>query len=867
MFFIETVKNDNFVLVNDTKNYLCTMKHNTIIHVIFAILTLLSSFEVYAQYPGGGRPGGGPGGERPQIEIKGKILDANTGNPLEFANVAIFSKRDSSVLAGGLTDAEGNFNIKSRPGKLYAIVEFMGYERFVIDPVPIDREKMMAGDRTVNLGEVRLGDSGVDLAEVEVRAEKSETQFSLDKRVFNVGKDLANRGGTAEDILDNVPSVTVDVEGQVSLRGSQGVRVLVDGKPSGMAASDNLRQIPANMIDKIEVITNPSARYEAEGMAGIINIILKKDDRSGFNGSFDVTGGFPAIAGVGANLNYRKGKINWFLNYGFNYRRGPGGGNLYQEIAQEDSLGQPLPLFVSEQVRDMCRGGFRNNIRAGIDYHLSEKEVLTGAFLYRISDEDNFTTLTYDDYLVSASPENLIHQSIRTDDEIEEESGLQYSLNYRKEFSNRNHFLNLTAQYEDELEKESSILDQDSLTSEGLRFDELNQRSANEEGQRRWQFQADFNRAFNRDHKYEIGFRSSLRNIANSYLVEEEASDGTWFNLSNLSNDFNYDEYIHAAYVQYGNKFNKFSFLAGLRGEYSIVNTELVQTNEVNDRDYFNLFPSLFLSYEITEGNSIQTSYSRRVRRPRFFDLNPFFTYSDNRNFFSGNPNLDPEFTDSYEINYLKIWDKATLSSGVFYRHSTGVIERIRQLLDDDTFITQPENLSTRDDVGLEFNIAYSGLKWLRFNTDLNFFRSVTEGTINEGLVNEQNFDAETLTWTARNTARFSFWNSDLQLRMNYRAPRQGAQSYYKSITSLDVGWSKDFLKSKNLSLTLSVRDVFNSRKRRYETIDDDFYNVGEFQWRARMGSVTASYRINQKKKRGRPGGGYQGGGDMDGGF
>ncbi len=832
---------------------------------ILPLFILLAGLDSYAQRPGSGqgRPGGG---ERPEIEIKGKILEASTGTPLEFANVAIFSKRDSTVLAGGLTDAKGEFLIKSRPGKLYAVVEFMGYERYVIDPVPIDREKMMAGDRSIDLGEIRLGDNGVELAEIEVRAEKSETQFSLDKRVFNVGKDLANKGGTAEDILDNVPSVTVDVEGQVSLRGSEGVRILVDGKPSGMAASDNLRQIPANMIDKIEVITNPSARYEAEGMAGIINIILKKDDRSGFNGSFDVTGGFPAVAGLGANLNYRKGKINWFLNYGLNYRRGPGGGNLYQEIEQTDSLEQPLPLFVSEQVREMCRGGLRNNVRAGIDYYISEKDVLTGSFLYRISDEDNFTTLTYDDYLVSASPENLTNQTIRTDDEIEEESSLQYSLNYRKEFSNRNHFLNLSAQYEDELEKESSILDQDSLTAEGLRFDQINQRSANEEGQRRWQIQADFNRAISRDHKYEIGFRSSLRNIANSYLVEQQASDASWFNLAGLSNDFNYDEYIHAAYAQYGNKFNKFSFLAGLRGEYSIVNTELVQTNKVNDRAYFNLFPSLFLSYEITEGNSIQTSYSRRVRRPRFFDLNPFFTYSDNRNFFSGNPNLDPEFTDSYEINYLKIWEKATLSSGVFYRHSTGVIQRIRQLLDDGTFQTQPENLSVRDDVGLEFNIAYSGLKWLRFTTDLNFFRSVTEGTINEGLANEQSFNAETFTWTARNTARFSFWNSDLQLRMNYRAPRQGAQSKYKSITSLDVGWSRDFLKSKDLTLTLSVRDVFNSRKRRYETVDDDFYNVGEFQWRARMGSITASYRINQKKKRGRPGGGYQGGGE-DGGF
>ncbi len=841
--------------------------------LILTFLTLIMTFQMNAQRPDGppgGRGNWGEGGP-PQLDIKGKVFDAATGTPLEFANVAIFSKRDSSVLAGGLTGADGTFSIKSRPGRLYAVVEFLGYERMVIDPLPIDREKMKAGDRTVNLGEIRLGDSGIDLSEVEVRAEKSETQFSLDKRVFNVGKDLANRGGTAEDILDNVPSVTVDVEGQVSLRGSEGVRILVDGKPSGMATSGSLKQIPSNMIDKIEVITNPSARYEAEGMAGIINIVLKKDKRSGFNGSFDVTGGFPTQAGIGANLNYRKGKVNWFLNYGLNYRTGPGLGAMYQEINRTDDIGNDW-LFISEQTRDMLRGGLRNSIRGGIDFYLTDKDVLTGALMYRTSDDNNETTMTYMDYRDVLSADNLLQQNIRTDDEREDESGLQYSLNYRKEFSNRNHFLELSAQYEDEIETESSIFEEDTMDINRLLIGELSQRSSNSEGERRWQFQADYNHAFSRDHKFEIGWRSSLRDIGNDYSVEELNVEGNWvedlpsYGGRSLSNEFDYDEDIHAVYAQYGNKFGAFSFLAGMRIEHSIVNTKLVETNEVNPRTYTNPFPSLFLSYELSEGNSIQTSYSRRVNRPRFWYLNPFFTFSDNRNFFSGNPNLDPEFTDSYEINYLKIWDKATLSSGVFYRHSTGVIQRIRQLLDDGTFKTQPENLSTRDDMGLEFTLSYKGLDWLRLNTDLNFFRSATEGSINIGEQNEQSFDAETFTWTGRGTAVFKFWDSDLQARFNYRAPRQGAQSFYRSIASLDLGWSKDFLQSKNMTITASVRDVFNSRKRRYETIGQNFYNEGVFQWRARSANVTLSYRINQKKRRGRPGGSYQGG-DADGGF
>ena len=827
--------------------------------LILTLSALILTFQLYAQRPGGPPDRRGEGGP-PQLEIKGKVLDTSTNTPLEFANVAIFSKRDSSVLTGGLTGPDGTFSIKSRPGRLYAVVEFLGYERFVIDPVPIDREKMKAGERTVNLGEIRLGDSGIDLSEVEVRAEKSETQFSLDKRVFNVGKDLANQGGTAQDILDNVPSVSVDIEGQVSLRGNTGVRILVDGKPSGMAASDNLRQIPSNMIDQIEIITNPSARYEAEGTSGIINIILKKDKRSGFNGSFDVTAGYPTRGGVGANLNYRKGKINWFLNYGLNYRRGPGSGYLYQERMRSDDNNLEW-LEISEQVRDMCRGGLRNSIRGGIDYYLTDKDVFTGSLMYRTSGEDNETSLNYDFYRDEFHPADLDYLIERIDDEREDETGLQYSLNYRKEFSNRNHFLQISAQYEDDIEEENSLYDEDTLNIERVIVGQLDQRSANKEGEKRWQFQADYNHAFSRDHKFEVGWRSSLRDISNNYKVEEKDADGNWTeNLPSLSgfrfsNQFDYDEDIHAVYAQYGNKFGAFSFLAGLRIEHSIVVTELIETNEVNDRSYTNPFPTLFLSYEISEGNSIQTSYSRRVSRPRFWFLNPFFTFSDNQNFFSGNPNLDPEFTDAYEMNYLKIWEKATLSSGIFYRHSTGVIQRITNF-DTTPIRTQPENLTTRDDVGLEFTISYKGLDWLSLNTDLNFFRSVIAG---EALGRP---DQETFTWTSRGTAKFSFWDSDLQLRFNYRAPRQGIQSDYKSIASLDLGWSKDFLKSKKLTITVSVRDLFNSRKRRYLTEEPGIYRNGEFQWRARSAGITASYRINQKKKRGRPGGGYEGGGE-----
>ena len=815
-------------------------------NIFFAIFCLSMSISLNAQDRGQGQK------EGPEIEIKGKVIDTNSSAPLEFATVSIFKKSDNSLISGGLTEMDGTFSIRIKPQPAYAVIEFIGFKKVTIDPLPIDQDKIKAGEKIVDLGEIKSMEESLALEEIEVRAEKSETQFSLDKRIFNVGKDLANQGGTASEILDNVPSITVSIEGEVSLRGSTGVRILVNGRPSNLASADNgnsLRQIPANMIERVEVITNPSARYEAEGMSGIINIILKKEKRSGFNGSFDITGGIPERYGAGANLNYRKGKINWFVNYGLNYRSNPGQGSSFQTLERENST------FITEQIRAMNRSGLSNSLRAGVDYFISEKESITGAFLYRISNEDNFGELFYNDY-IDNYPGNLILESNRTDDEKEDESGLEYSLNYRKEFSSREHTLELSAQYEDDLETESSIFLENIKATESGLVNTINQRSANDEGNRRWIFQMDYKKPISKDNKYEFGLYASLREIDNSYLVEEQQNN-EWISLEGLSNDFDYDEDVMAAYFQYGNKLGKFNYQIGLRSEYSLVKTELKQTNEINDRDYMNLFPSAFLSYKASLTDAIQISYSRRIRRPRFWDLNPFFTFSDNRNFFSGNPDLDPELTDSYELNYLKYLENLTFSAGIFYRKTNGVITRIQRVNDDGTTLRQPENLNSRQDMGLEFTTSYSGIKWMRLDATLNAYAFEVDGQ-NIG----SSFQASAFTWDTRLTSRITVWKSDIQIRANYRAPRETTQGKVKSITSIDLGWSKDFLKSKNASITLSVRDLLNSRKRRSEVFGDNFFRESEFQWRSRSANLTLNYRINQKKKRG----GQRGGGDYDGG-
>jgi len=797
--------------------------------------------------------GQGQNGKALEIEVKGKVIDSNSSAPLEFATVSIFKKADNSLLSGGLTEMDGSFSISIKPQVAYAVIEFIGFKKVTVDPIPMDQAKIKAGDRSVDLGNIKVSEESTALDEIEVRAEKSETQFSLDKRIFNVGKDLTNQGGTASEILDNVPSVTVSIEGEVSLRGSTGVRILVNGKPSNLASAGNansLRQIPANMIDRVEVITNPSARYEAEGMSGIINIILKKEERSGFNGSFDVSAGIPESYGAGANVNYRKGKLNWFASYGLNYRSNPGQGTSFQTLQRESST------FITDQVRKMNRSGLSNSFRAGMDYFISDKTTLTGAFLYRVSNENNFGELFYNDY-IDDFPGNLVTESNRTDDEQENETGLEYSLNYKKEFSSRQHTLEISAQYEDDLESESSIFLENIKATESGILNSINQRSANDEGNRRWILQMDYKKPITKDNRYEFGLYASLRNIDNSYLVEQQNAN-EWVSLEGLSNDFEYNEDVLAAYFQYGNKLGKFNYQIGLRSEYSLVSTELKQTNEVNDRDYMNLFPSAFLNYKASLSDAIQISYSRRIRRPRFWDLNPFFTFSDNRNFFSGNPDLDPEFTDSYELNYLKYLDKLTFSAGVFYRKTTGVITRIQNVKDDGTTITQPENLNSRQDMGLEFTTSYSGLKWMRLDATINAYAFQVDGQ-NIG----ESFQASAFTWDSRITSRISVGKSDIQIRANYRAPRETTQGKYKSITSIDLGWSTDFLKQKNATITFSVRDLLNSRKRRSEIFGENFTIQSEFQWRSRSANLTLNYRINQNKKKG----GQRGGGNgFDGG-
>lgn len=791
--------------------------------------------------------------------IKGKVIDEQTNTPLEFSAVTAYSATDKTLISGDITDEDGYFEIEATAGVFYLVIEFISYH-----PSTIENVILTSQNRVVDLGEILLSTNAASLQAVEIVAEKSTTTFNLDKRVFNVGQDLANRGGTATDILDNVPSVTVDIDGNVSLRGSDNVRILIDGRPSGLIGtrgSDGLKAIAANMIDRVEVITNPSARYEAEGMSGIINIVLKKDTKAGLNGSFEVSGGYPETYGTGVNLNYRKGRTNFFVNYGLNFGNSPATGYTYQEIFNGDAAD------ATYSTRDTKRKNISNSIRGGIDFSLSDSEVLTGYFLYRKRKSDNIALVNYYDHHFAAGDprgSQLIPRADytgRVEDETQSYPFHEYKLDYTKKYKRQGRELLASAQYSQYGGTELSDYNEAFYLGGIAQGDKILQRSENDEGNKNFIASVDYTHPFGKDSKFETGLRSELKRIDNKYIVEE-FGDNDWFTVPGFSNQFIYDEDIHAGYAIYGSKINNFSYQAGLRAEYTDLKTELVETHQQNPRNYFSFFPSGHINYELPGDNQLQVSYSRRIRRPHFWHLNPFYSYADNRNTTSGNPLLNPEFTDSYEIGHLKYWTNGNIGTNVYYRHTTDVIQRITQFFPDGTTLSQPINLGTGNYTGLEFLVAYNPYKWLRLDGNINAFKSVVNGTY-EG----QDYGIDGFSWYGRVGGKASFWkNAEFQARLNYRGPQDIPQGTRKALYIVDIAFSKDFLNN-NATLTIATRDLFNSRRRNTELLTEEFYQRVNSQWRRAPIMATLSYRLNTSKPKKKPGMNSQGGdGDFDGG-
>ncbi len=772
------------------------------------------------------------------IEISGKVIDEDTKQPLEYATVVLTSVKSKKV-TGGLTDKNGGFKIEVNKGVYNISIEFISFKTYKLTNKTISSK--------TNLGVVSLATDSQSLDEVEIIAEKTTVEIRLDKKIYNVGKDLTVRGGTVSDVLHNVPSVSVDVEGNVALRGNDNVRILINGKPSGLVglnSTDALRQLPADAIEKVEVITSPSARYDAEGTGGILNIILRRSKIQGLNGAITTNIGYPKSGGISGNLNYRTGDFNFFTTSGYNYREVPGNSFTSSEFINT------TPSTFLEETRNFDRIRKGLSINTGIEWYVNKTSSLTASVVFRESDNESNTSNNIFQTDISGNETN----TLRLDPELEDDKTVQFSLNYDKNFKEDGHKLTFDFQYEDSTEEENSLINQDGLDVEKVRTDE---------NQERILLQTDYVLPLGEKTQLEFGYRGNFNRLDTDYRVEQNLS-GTFELNTDLSNRLLFDENINALYSQYGTKINSFSILLGLRMESTRITIDQVTTNDRQVKSYANLFPTINLGYEINDKESVTLGYNRRIRRPRSRFINPFPSRSSATNLFQGNPDIDPSISDGFDLGYLNRFGKLTLNTSVYFQHATDAFSFISQDTGETVDLNgqqvpvirrTPINLATNDRYGFEFTLTYNlGRKW-RINGNFNLFKSITKGDF-EG----ENFDADNTSWFIRFNNKLTLPGKiDWQTRLSYRGPSENAQNKNEGIFSTNMAFSKDIFKEK-ASLAFNISDLFNSRKRKSETFTPTFVGTSEFQWRERSFNLSFTYRFNQKKKRQRQERNFEGG-------
>ncbi|MFT7234317.1 MAG: outer membrane receptor protein involved in Fe transport [Cyclobacteriaceae bacterium] len=743
------------------------------------------------------------GAQNASITVTGRVVDHNSSKPLDFATVAIIQKGETAVIAGGVTDSDGLFSIKSTSSDIYVEVSFLGYTKLIVENLEIK-------GGVASMGTILLSPDQELLSEVTVTAAKSQTVFELDKRVFNVGQDLSNAGGTALDVLNNVPSVDVDIEGVISLRGNSSVQVLINGKPSVLVSGNTLGTITADMIEKVEVITNPSAKYDAEGTSGIINIVIKKEDRKGLNGSATLNVGSPLNHSAGLSMNKRTEKFNFFGQFGVGKRA-----QLTTSNGATLDRGSNNPRYLYNDGSGGRDEQFYNVI-LGTDYHINplNEITLSGHYAYEI--EDDYSLTTYERRELNNS---LINSSFR--DEVSEATNpkFQYDLSYKKTFSdNKDRSLTFSAIGSSFAKDKLSNFKNAGVFGDFVGFE---QRVANDYGHAEYSFQGDYVHPFSKSSELEAGVKYVILDIFNDFQLSNLEND-QWIIDQDLNNSFDFDQKVLGAYTTYGFEANKFGLKMGLRMESTVLNTLLANTNEAGRQDYSNVFPSVHSSYNVSDQFSIQMGYSKRISRPRNWDLNPFPSFKDNLNLSMGNPNLLPEFTDSFEVNAIQTWDFGTLSGAVYHRQTEGVIERIVTVQDSLT-IRMPMNLGQSKTTGLELNGSFDPAKWFTVLVDANW------SSFNRtGILESKSFDFSNTSWSTELTTKFKLPSDiDMEMRANYRSAVEGVQGTSRHILYADFGIKKKFLKGRAV-VNFSIRDVFKSRKYISEADLVDFYRYSE---------------------------------------
>ncbi|MDO4727949.1 MAG: TonB-dependent receptor [Bacteroidota bacterium] len=775
-----------------------------------------------------------------RAKVTGKVVDKQSQSPLEYAILSIENQRTNYT---GVTDEQGRFEVEVIQGDYTLIVNYMSFKRYEL-PISVKDN--------LNVGVVAMEIDAQMIEGVDIVLERSTVEMKLDKRIYNVGQDMIVKGGSVSDVLNNVPSVNVDAEGVVSLRGNENVQVLIDGKPSGLvgiSVSDALRMLPADSVEKIEVITNPSARYEAEGGGGIINIILKKGKDSGLKAVLTASVGSPESNGVTVNLNYKTETFNIFTTQGYNHRGSKG--NFSNQIQNIDPLtGLPTNYINESRNNKRLSKGYMGVF--GLEWNLDNTTTWTNSLSYRKDNTTNPIDVNID-YLDQNY--QMMYQITRDNFERSNDEDVDFSSNLVKKFNDKGHELKLD--FSTSLSKDKDYTD---IYTNNITLNQMlaMQETANNQKQTRNLLSADYVLPIG-NNQFEAGYRGTFTDLITDYKVlDYDFANTSWEVNTNYSNLLQYKENVNALYMQYGGKKEKLSYMAGLRWEDTKVDINQFTSNIYRTKRYNDFFPSAFVSYEIDDELILSLNYSRRVSRPRSRMINPFSNLSSNVSLFRGNPDLNPSLSDVIDLGFLKRWgNKVTLSSSVYLNRTKNAVQFVRYIEEIDgtsVLITSPVNLGEQDRMGFEFTLNYSPFRWWRLNANLNLFRNETKGNytyydLNNNLV-EQNFDNLAYSWFTRLTSRVTLpYKIDWQTNIMYFAPQDNAQGRMKSTTGVNMALSKDIWKEK-ATITLNVHDLFNSNKRRFYTDLPIQQTNTEMQWRERQIILSFTYRFNQKKEK-----------------
>ncbi|WP_225872694.1 TonB-dependent receptor domain-containing protein [Pedobacter frigoris] len=805
------------------KNYVCKV-------LLLTIAICIVSVKLNAQTTGDGK-------------ITAKVIDAQNNESVPYATAIVINTKTKAVVKGAQTDAEGNLVIAGIPNGVFTFkISYVGYQTMVRDSISISDAA-----KTINLGTIKMKTAkGTVLNEVAITAQKSSMQLGIDKKVFSVDQSLVSEGGSASDLLQNVPSVQTDIDGNVSLRGSTGVKVLIDGKPS-LIAGGNVAQIlqslPASSIESVELITNPSAKYDAEGQSGIINIVLKKNKKLGFNGSVALTGGNQNNYNASTNLSFQNKKINIYGNYSYRYGNRLGGG--YNNITYLNSAFATAYANQNTDSKSLEKG---HNVKAGIDYYVTDKSILSFTAGFNNRDNDRNEFLKIDKFNKQNSPLELSNR-----DNSNLGSGGSYDLNldFTQKFNKPKEELTFNFSFSEGTNDNYQIYNTNIYNIGGNAVGTLPdiQRNDGNGLNRNYNIQTDYTLPVGKAGKIEAGYRSQIKFAENNtYSDRFNNITGEYEVNYSLTNEFNSKDQVHALYVNYQNQVKDFGYQFGLRAEDATLDTRLGMYTSSGLQyspgkvEYTRLYPSMFLTQKFKGEQQVQLNYSRRVNRPRGWDTNPFLDVSDPLNYRQGNPNLKPEDVHAFELSYMKFWSKITFTSSVYVRQTNDVIQRVRTDPDENGItISTPQNLTSQLNSGMEFIGRVDVSKAWNFTANVNLYQSKIKGVPSYGILENSGF-----SWNANLTNNFVLpYNITMQLKGDYRAPEVMAQGKRNAMYAVDAGAKYDF-KNKKSSLSLNVRDVFNTRQWSMTTEANNTIIDFRRRMQGTMANLTFSYRFGK---------------------